>query len=336
MSNGTGPSQPPYPRYIEHGGTQVFRQPLALNGVTLHGFVLDAEADALQALCTKMLNGPAGGRARYLPLLPKVLLVFAAMDAASSTDPVHRNWGYVPEIDVSFFVPVAVLEPDGDGWEVVDLAWYLPYVFVDNSLAVATGREIYGFQKELGTFTIPSTETGHGAYTASTLVLDPFKPQTRATERQVLQVRRNDSGAVGLEKEWDDVTDAIGELFGGISAVGEMVDQLDGTGVDLLDLTLNLFSYVKSTSVPMVFLKQFRDATDPTRACYQRVVTARADVDPTSVRHAGPLWGDYTLTLADFASHPIASDLGLKVGDNHIDHAFRLEYSFEMLPGAEV
>jgi uncharacterized protein with NAD-binding domain and iron-sulfur cluster len=328
--------RPPKPAYIEHGGTQVFRQPLVLRGAELRGFVLDADIGALGRLCERMLNVPAGGRARFVPLLPKALLVFAAMDAAASADTEQARWGFVSEIDVAFWVPVAVLEREGEVWEVVDLAWYLPYVFVDNPWAMATGREIYGFHKELGRFTIPRSNDGTGAFSVSTLVLDPFDPRTVASERPLFEVQRLDQGATGLRRRWDDARDALGELFGGVAGLaGEITEHLD-EDVDVLELTTNLFNFVSSASVPMVFLKQFRDAADPTRACYQRVVSARAQVEPGTVRDAGPLWGDWKLRLARYASHPIATDLGLGAGDPRIDVAFRVDFSFTMQPGVEL
>ena len=43
--------------------------------------------------------------------------------------------------------------------------------------------------------------------------------------------------------------------------------------------------------------------------------------------------GRYELDLADFDSHPIARDLGLKPGKNEITDAFWAEFSFRMQPG---
>lgn len=62
--------------------------------------------------------------------------------------------------------------------------------------------------------------------------------------------------------------------------------------------------------VPMVFLKQFRDIADPSRACYQAIVEA-------AVRRVGPVRGGgvlkrrYELAVHDHPGFPLASRLGL-------------------------
>ena len=85
-----------------------------------------------------------------------------------------------------------------------------------------------------------------------------------------------------------------------------------------------------------MFLKQFRDAADPRRACYQQLIKATGNVKPTSFAGGGWMMGDYTMDLADHDSHPIAADLGLPVGRSHIDEAFHLTFSFTMEPGEEL
>jgi uncharacterized protein with NAD-binding domain and iron-sulfur cluster len=324
------------PRYIERGGEQVFRQPLVLYGASLNAFMLDADMTALEKLCDERLNGPAAGRLRYIPLTSKVALVFANIAKASSTDPHDAVKGWIPEIDVAFWIPLLVTEPDGrGGWEVRDVRWWLPYVFVDNAWAMATGREIYGFAKQLGEFNIPS-DAEHGAYTVSTTVLDPFHPDTRARMRQIVSVRKNDSGSTGIAKIFDELGDAGGELIRTVFDGKESLEVLVRRGVDPIKLPLNLLDYLKDGKAPMVFLKQFRAAGDPTRACYQRLIHAAANIIDDGFDGGGLMLGDYTLTLADFASQPIARDLGLKVGDNHIDDAYWVKFSFVMEEGTEV
>jgi uncharacterized protein with NAD-binding domain and iron-sulfur cluster len=326
----------PYAAYVERGGESCFRQPLELRGVDLSGYVVDADLDALETLCRRQLDEPAGGRARYVPLVPKVLLVAARIDQATSADEQDRDKGHLPEIDVGFWVPVGVLEPEANGeYRLVDLAWFLPYLWVDNPWAMVTGREIYGFPKSLGRFELPGGD-GSGRLAVSTLALHPHRAVTSAREALVFELRRKDDGAHGIRRMWNEAKDAVGELFGGVVRPRDVWNLMRAEHVDAPDLFGHLFEHLGAGSVPMVFLKQFRDVADPSRACYRRVVTARAEVKPGSVRGAGLLRGDYVLHLAALDSHPVARDLGLRVGETHIDHAFRVEFDFTMQAGREV
>ena len=66
-------------------------------------------------------------------------------------------------------------------------------------------------------------------------------------------------------------------------------------------------------SIPLVFLKQFRDIADTRRACYQAVVEAPIHIQ--TFRQGGILPDAYTLSVHSLESHPLAQALGLKLND---------------------
>ncbi len=326
-----------YPPYIERGGQQVFRQPLKLTDVYMRNFVLDAERGALQNLCDKFLNSTASrDDVRYVPLASKVVLAFAEIGHATSLDQRDRQFGWLPEIDVAFWVPVAMLQRDGNDYRISDIAWFLPYVFVDNPWAMATGREIYGFSKELGRFEIPSGSDPARPFRVNTMVLDPHTPDTRAREETILEVQGEGAAEADGHRSWDDVVDVFQELVGTVFGAADLFSLFWHEGVNVQELTVNLYERLRRSEVPLVFLKQFRDVSNPQRACYRKLIRACADLDDGSITGAGPMWGDYTLMLNDYASHPIARDLGLNVGANRIDEAFWARYAFTMKTGEEL
>lgn len=323
--------------YIERGAQQVFRQPLALQNVDMRCFVLDADIAALQRLCDRFLGHVATEQElRVEPLSSKIVLAFADIEKATSLDPRDSQFGWLPEIDVAFWIPVALLTKRNDDWHVSDIAWFLPYVFVDNAWAMATGREIYGFPKELGMFSIPKENIPNDPFQVSARVLDDYSPDTKARDALLFEVRRNGQATPNQEPSWDDIDDLAGEIIRSVFGVGDVLSLLLREGIQIRDFGVNLYDHLRKTEVPMVFLKQFRDASDPKKACYQKLIYASADLDPHSVHNAGPLWGDYTLQLNDFASHPLAKDLGLRVGPNAIEEAFHLNFSFTMGLGKEL
>ena len=67
------------------------------------------------------------------------------------------------EIDVAFWVPVAKVDPTGASKRPHNLTWFLPYVFVDNPLALATGarstaiRRIWGPSRSPRAWRMPTS-----------------------------------------------------------------------------------------------------------------------------------------------------------------------------------
>ena len=63
--------------------------------------------------------------------------------------------------------------------------------------------------------------------------------------------------------------------------------------------------------IPVVSLKQYRDAVSPDRACYQAIVNAVMRI--TKYHGGGLLMGRYEVKIHDYASTPIVQELGLKL-----------------------
>jgi hypothetical protein len=61
--------------------------------------------------------------------------------------------------------------------------------------------------------------------------------------------------------------------------------------------------------IPVVSLKQYRDAAAPDRACYQAIVSAVMRI--TKYHGGGLLPGRYRVRVHDYASTPIVRELGL-------------------------
>jgi hypothetical protein len=84
----------------------------------------------------------------------------------------------------------------------------------------------------------------------------------------------------------------------------------------------------------MIFLKQFRDASSTTAAGYRSVVVADSTV--TALLGTPSVKGAHCLTLNDFASQPIAADLGLAIGDQTLPFALCAELDFTVGLGVAV
>ena len=134
------------PDYVDRGGRQVWRPPYTASGAKLFGFVLEADSAAIDSLLHRDLNEPAGGAVDYRCAHPSVIVVFAAIEQLASGDPLDKQRGYMSELEVSVWCLAADVTAGSR------LVWYLPYVFVDSGQAVASGREVYGYPKQIGLF----------------------------------------------------------------------------------------------------------------------------------------------------------------------------------------
>jgi hypothetical protein len=316
------------PLFVPRGGEQVFCQPLELCQVRFTSFLFPADAAALQALCDRYLNGPSGGAVRFRPLLPRVLLGVADIGRAFPVQSPDERKGWVPEIDVAFWVPVARTGKLLGVSFTEEVAWFIPYVFVDNAWAVAAGREVYGFPKELGRFQVPRGPTDPALVTVDTLAIEHFDPEAEARERRLFELRRADAGHVGdPHQTWHEVGEVLEDFAHALFGSGGL--SLPGPG-----LLEQLLDFVTHREVPLVFLRQFRDVADGQRACYQAVVEAPARV--RQFRHAGRLPGEYRLTVNALDSHPIARELGLAGPDQEALGAWYVDFDFILENGREL
>jgi uncharacterized protein with NAD-binding domain and iron-sulfur cluster len=254
------------PRYIDRPDEMAVRAPYGMRGVTLHAWPVRADGAATQRLVDRYLNAPSDDALRVRVSAPWVFVVAAFLDAVGSIDTAHRHRGVMSEVDVGVWVPVT--------WQrrgVTRRGWYLPWIFVDSGPATVSGREIFGFPKNVAAMT--TTRDGHGL--ASLDVQCPVMPRQ------------------------------------GVGEVGRVDSVLRATRVDgdrPRAVRVPGAPWLRG-SVPMIFLKQFRDLAAPDRACYQAVV--EADARPTAVRSWGADTSDWRLDWGDAASHPIAAELGV-------------------------
>ena len=100
-----------------------------------------------------------------------------------------------------------------------------------------------------------------------------------------------------------------------------------------LEFFINELKDMLHLRIPMVFLKQFRDVADASKACYQAVIEANGFLKGF---HGGSLLsGNYQFMLNHMDTHPMGQDFG--IGEvSPIGHAFRIEVDLFFDNGTEV
>jgi hypothetical protein len=354
------------PDYVERGGRQVWRPPYRAHRATVFGFVLPCDRAAIDALLHRDLVEPSRGAVDYRCAQERMLVLFAAIERLTSAEDPDRLRGCVSELEASVWCLAA------DALAGNRLVWYLPYVFVDSGQAVASGREVYGYPKQMGVFEagFPEGLASPGTTTVEAEAIDPYDPDQRAVLRPMLSATRAAGGgqaaAGGGAAAFSELLELLGEDLevdellpfgpgpqpsGAITPIGSpppqasspivppfavrrVVNTMLGRGLTADPAEL-IATMVQDPT--LVFLKQFRDVSCPTKACYQAVVEASLAVDPLSADYESLPPQLFEIAIEDWDSHPIATELGVPAATPlQAEAAFRARIDFDIRLGLEV
>jgi hypothetical protein len=200
---------------------------------------------------------------------------------------------------------------------------YPVYMVVDNGSTMATGREIYGFPKEMGWFLEPQIPEFIGDLGVDVTGYQAGSPTKQSIRSRLYTVQRD--------------TGNTPAAFSPLASGRQVLEEIEKTmtilhGESLEDKFIVGFDIFKNMfSIPALGLKQIRDIQHPSNAVFQSVVEAPLGI--TKFRDARLLTDKYTFTLNDLASHPVANDTGLKVGAQDVVFAFWLFADFELGTG---
>jgi hypothetical protein len=325
--DGQAPAWPP--RYVERGGELATRQPFDARDVSLYVFVLRADRLLLELLCEQRFDWPSAGAMRYEPIGDSVMLVFANIGELRSSGPPDDRLGRCAEQELGIWIPVF------DRWH-GRAAWTLPYTFVDEPTVTAGGREIYGFPKQLAQVSVPALDQDPTRFEVQAHCIDRFAPNARVQRHRVVRARRPSTGP--LARDWPDLQPALVDLLGGGAPVGAGLGHLQAdllarrAGVAAeIEPALLFLSQLALGRVPVVLLKEFRDAADPRFACYQAIVEAPQTL--LACRGGGLLSNDWEVEIANLDGEPLVRELWVKAGPNDPGLAFWLDIDFRIERG---
>ena len=272
-------------------------------------FFLKGDWDAIRALTDRVLTKKAKNTV-FHPVMPYVLFMHG-LNVVSSKTPPWDQYGEVREILAAFWVPVLAGRRENGKFIGEKLCMSLPYILVDNPISHIAGREIYGFPKALGNFTGEADELVVQGYGGD------FKPGTTAGWFDFIRTSRAQAGAA-TAGDADNEEEAAAILAEESSAdlteldldLTELEPGLNASGVgDAAKLFRRVISDFLKGQMNQVFLKQFRDAEKQNLAAYQEVIEAPALTKTADYKFERGAW---RVELNSLASHPIATELGLR------------------------
>lgn len=284
-------AMPPQPaaRYVSPPGEIVGAPPYRASGCLMQGWFLPGRQAAQQAFVDAMLNVPAAGAMTFRAVTDQVLMTAIYADTMASLDPVDSQKGVTQEWDVAFWTAVLGGPPGQDDQQ---RAYWLPsFMFVDSTWAMASGREIYGYPKSVGSFADRVADRDDPTVTISAAHFPRFAPDQRPVTEPLVRVRLGQTPSV-LSELVDDAAAAWGVL-GGLTyeAGGFHLPPWPGL------------------CMPQILLRQARDPVSFALANPQSIVCVAPR--PVDIKGVGLLKGAIEVELTASASCPIGPTLGL-------------------------
>jgi uncharacterized protein with NAD-binding domain and iron-sulfur cluster len=300
---------------------------------SMAGYVLRADGYSLQGVINHYLAGASDYHYFALPMvvltlvdLPKVFL---------SNNP---GLGHMHEIDGGY--QIACISVHRETHE-LGVALFMPYLWVNTGTAMATGREVLGFQKDVA---ISFSADDSGVKSAAQLthiqgwVTPTFGGQLTPGYLARVLPEEHCPGLVSraaatLELLGANLLHLVEEA---LPRLGAAINQVLPAHrcVDIVALR-KLLSGGAAPALSVAFIKQFRDSQDGDKACYQRVFAAPARVTNVRLEHLG---SGRRVSVGNFASHPIADELGMlawqQPGGVH-EAALTFQVSFQLDMGMQ-
>ncbi len=309
-------SSPPLD-YADVPGRLIGAMPYRSDGAILFGAFLKGDRDAQQTLCDRMLNAPSKNAMRFIAVSDYVL--YAALSAARtySLDPRDHGRGAMRERDIGFWSLVL------GGRAQAPLSWrlyWLPvFLFVDSASAMASGREIYGYGKDIGAFDLSGAPDTDPCVAVTVEHLEKFGKDETAERAVLFALERPQPPApetlfgsfATAARTIPDLFDAAPAAFAALAREPspEFSEKAAKLGANLAGGGLfNSFGPPRM-GLPTILLKQSPAANAPLKAVHQAIVSVEPTADRVNAMSTLP--GRYVVRIARSESHPIARTLGL-------------------------
>ncbi len=286
------------PLFVEYNGIQTFPGPFTFHNVEMWSFFLPGNYAKMQTMVDRIFNIPSGGAVSYVPLSSMMMMTF--MDITDASSRYHTQASGAYEREVAFWIFLGREETPGSG-KIVDLAGFTPYLVINNPLGYTEGRDVWGYAKQPGHVTLPSSNPP-----VTEFIVDAFgvksDPFTEPWDYQrLLTVKPVAGSQSGNERSWSGLPAMVGEIE---RAMRDLNIGLDPTW----QLTENLLEDFIHKRMQQVFLKQFRDIVVPERACYQAITRAATVVEKIE---GITLTQSYEMVVEDLFNTALVETLGI-------------------------
>ena len=283
--------------FIQRDDNPEIPPPYKFPGINIMSFRLQADIGKLQGLCDELLNiGSLADRGfEYWAFTDFVDMEIVTYPKMMFDEQPYSSWGFASQQELYFRFYVwklnmfgGLLFPD----PLPEL--FFPFIYVDNSWSMISGRNVIGFPKVMAQFSpTPVLGVNPLKIKVCALALDTYSPTTELKWHPIVEINPATSLAAPqpVNGTWP---------WAGLTA--DTADQILGGMLENF-----LSSLPDEFQFQTVQLKQFRDL--PTGACFQAVVNT--PFTPYNIGAVNPLPA-VSITVNEYDSLKIPTSLGLQ------------------------
>ena len=312
-------------------GLPIAQAPFNFNAAKLSVFVLECDVASSQRQLDKYINSVDGSK-NYRAIsqpgseLSYIFLVMADMQFTASNQQ-GQTFGKIKYPECSFWIPAIDINT-------LQVAMFLPLLLLDNATAIASGREVYGFEKQQAQFDFYdkngqcSTELNvkKPNFQVNPYSFVTLSPDTIGQYNPLLKVTPIATQGDEAEQPFDELAAEAESLLQAVST--HLFPQ--ELAVHGSDHKVSLTDFIKpGIPLPGIFLKQFPSVTNPDQSCFAQL--AKANFRLTAIHGGAPYWTLFPLgltkhqiTLFPVASHPLVEQFGLKA-EQQDDGSFAMQ-----------
>lgn len=288
-----------------------FPPPYRFEQVLARVFPIVAPYQRAMDVCDRFINDIARRdhfpfRIEPLPLLlgppDRALVRISIVTYGRLMSATYPELGFSKQNELLFDIPIRLSE----GVESPKCGVFVPYVFVNNDWSLISGRDVLGYPKLRGHFSPDSLPTR-----VDVRAMREYGQDSEAKPMLLLDV------AGSMSREAGTASDQTAWPFG---PVGQMFGRDSPYPLD--EDLLNLMQKCAGSTTWNVALKQFRDAEQPDKACYQALV----DSNLVLTKFYGHRWfPPATLRLHTYESLDLGKIFGIG-GELQSDQPYSLSY----------
>jgi Acetoacetate decarboxylase (ADC) len=314
------------PRYVEYGGRATAPGAFECTGGRFRGFGLKGDHDAIKRLVDLYLNEPARGDVAFRAPTGVILLQIGWFAAVRATTEPFDQWGTVREVMATFWIPL-VQGTERHGIFIPQrFVMACPFIWVDNPMSYAGGRETYGYPKSLGQFEFTKdhdADTLEGRMVVKTFG-GQFDTNAVADWHPVVEITPPKDGSLTPPVKVEGTRGFMDYITEGKLDPDEesMLPDEYRVPPEERERALNGDSH-------QIFLKQFRDASDPGGACYQAIVHAPINLASSKTSFDDLTKDSWSVKVHALQSHPVLGEIGVGDQDAFVSYSQEMDFTCE-------
>ncbi len=298
LTGAAGPGLATWVPFVELDHEPQIPPPYVFSNISIQSFRLPANLGQLRALCDKRLNvGTLEQRGfEYRPMLPFVDLEVISDPRMESMTPAFSDRGHSSRHAMYFRLLVGKFELHSFLWIPTEVAFFLPYIAVDNAWSDVNSREVSGSPKLVASFELGGDASSPYPIAVMTDDYSTYESDTPLEHKLFVTIEEASApGPLASLAGYKGWPWGVPDLEGLDPAVEPLLQRAFGT--------VGGFQTIQS--------RQSRDAERQERACCQAPTRSEFRVTRTEPPNLLPA---ADITISASPSIPVAQELGLPPG----------------------